>query len=259
MKKKNKNSNNSAKILSIDFAQYLEMETKIFLTDSDVEMIPLLPERDDHFQDFKKIITNEKVVFTSSLIADSFDMTLLNHYCDNFELKLKMKLEDDPDINLPDYIMTEYMEVKTSVQLALNRFFSFELNAKKLREVYKLVVAEFKKTGLGYYKFEDLSKKLLGGGALIPIPESDDKIKKVNFVLHIIDQNNGAGSICCDRLIQMAFDEYGVEEIWCKSMEKDLKVANFMFEHGMIIRSNKKGEQIYFMDKKIREVTKNRI
>lgn len=256
MKKRNKNSVETTSVVP---GQYLGMETKNFLAESDFAMIPLLPKNDAHFQEFKKIITNEKVVFTSSLIADSFDMTLLNHYCDNFELKLKMKLEDDPDINLPDDIMAEYMEVKTSVQLALNRFFSFEVNASKLREVYESVVAEIEKTGLGYYKFEDVSKKLLGGGALIPIPESGDRVKKVDFVIHIIDQNTGVGSICCDRLIQKAFDEYGVEEMWCKSMKKDLEVASFMSEHGMIIRGNKKmGGQLYFMDKKMREAIKNR-
>lgn len=259
MKKKVENSKNSYEETSSDFLQYTISEQKVFLTDNDIEMVPLLPENDEHFQDFKKIITDQKVVFTSSLIADRFDMMQLNHYCDNFELKLKMKLEDDPDINLPDQIMAEYMEVKTSVQLALNRFFSFEKNAQNLREVYELVVAEFKRTGLGYYKFEDVSKKLLGGGALIPILESCDKIKKVDFALHIIDQNNGVGSVCCDRLIKKAFDEYGVEEMWCRSMEKDLKVASFMSEHGMIIRGNKKlGGQVYFMDRKMREALKNR-
>lgn len=225
----------------------------------------LLPNNEEHFQNFKRIITDQKVVFNSCLIANHFDLTILNHYCDNFETKLKLKLEDDVDIVIPDEVVNEYLSGKsTAVQLALNRFFSFENNLKTLRELYCKITSKAEETGLGYYKFEDISEDsqddLLGGGALISIVEDGKKIKKADFILHIIRQNQGIGSQCFKKLITKAFEEKSLEEIWCKSTKQDLKTINFMCKRGMIIRDEEKGGwHIYYMNRRIRKATKNEL
>ncbi len=242
---------------SIDPNQYLQPSDpesdRHQITDSEIITTPLLLSDDEHFQTFKTIITNEKIVFSSWFIASHFDMTMLKNYCNNFELKIHLTLSEDPDVRLPEEIV-RLIGKYSSTQLALNRFFGFEENIKILKELYEIIITDSEETGFGYFKFEDQSKNLLGGGALVLVEDEESLNHKIDLALHILNQNHGIGSICLEKLFKKAFEECDVDEIWSRSAKKDLEITNFMCKHGMIIKDDEKsGEQFYFMDKKMYE------
>lgn len=207
---------------------------------------------ESHYEIFKKIITDENVIFNSWFIASCFDIYSLQSYCDSFELKIKLTLADDPDIKLPAEIIAQ-TSTKTSTQLAINRFFSFEEREKNLKELYQIITSDSEKTGLGYFIFEDSEKNLLGGGALIIIEDETNSNKKVDLALHILKQNCGIGNLCLEKLFQIAFQEKKIDEIWSRSLKEGINVANFMGKHGMVIRTDDNNEDFYFINKSIYE------
>jgi hypothetical protein len=263
MKKKTpqnlRNSYEKTYVDSDKISQLLNLEPKITPADSDIITTLLTTGNEDDFQTFKKIITNEKIVFNSWFIANNFDISLLKNYCNNFEFKIQLALAEDPDVKLPPEIIKLIGET-SSAQLALSRFFDLEENDKNLRELFDMIITESSDTGLGYFSFEDNSRNLLGGGALIPIIEDEEqtKTKKVDLALHIIDQNRGIGNLCLNMLFKKAFEEFNIDEIWSRSAKKDSEIINFMCKHGMIIKNDKKNRtQFYFIDKIMWEVLKN--
>lgn len=223
-------------------------EKRIVIPDNEIKATPLVASNREHFEIFKRIITDEKIVFNSWFIANNFNMSLLKNYCDNFDLKLQLCLADDPDIHLPDEVLHSIGKY-SSIQLALNRFFSFEENEETLRNLYKEISAASSEDDFGYFKFENSFHNLLGGGALIL--DKNSHIKKANLALHILNQHHGIGDVCLRNLFKKAFDENGVDEIWSKSAEEDLEIFSFMSKHGMMIKDNEDGDWFYFIDKKI--------
>ncbi|NBV06562.1 MAG: hypothetical protein EBS06_04925 [Proteobacteria bacterium] len=270
-KKTTKNLSNSYYKTPINSDEILELlesdsESEIPIKDHDIVMTLLDRNNEDDFLVFKKIITNEKVIFNSWLIANSFEIPLLKNYCNNFQLKIQLTLAEDPDVKLPAEII-KVISKYSSTQLALNRFFDLEENDKKLRELFKMITENSNNSKLGYFKFEDTSKNLLGGGALIHIAKKDEQTtskvinkttKKVDLILHIIDQNRGIGDLALKRFFKIAFEESDIDEIWSRSAKEDLEITNFMCKHGMTIKDDEEsGAQFYFIDKKMWEAMKN--
>lgn len=110
-------------------------------------------------------------------------------------------------------------------------------------------------TDLGYYKFEDRTNDLIGGGALAPLSED---AKKVDIALHILKPRQGIGSYCLEKLLKMAFKEKGVEQVWGSSPIDHPATPVICAQHGMIIQ-NKDGLKYYFMDKEMWDVTKDNV
>jgi len=214
----------------------------------------LLTDSEEDFSTFRDIITNKNVIFNSWLIQNSFDMTMIKNYCDNFDLKINLTLMDDPDLKLPQEIM-ELVGKYSSIRLALKRFFDIEENLKVLKELYHIIIKCSGNTELGYFKFEDQNNNLLGGGALIPVEsESNGKILKVDLAIHVLNQRQGIGDICLNKMFHKAFAEYGINEIRSRSAKDDIGVTNFMCKHGMTLKSDDEDEELfYFIDKKMWE------
>lgn len=196
------------------------------------------------------------MIFNSWFIASRFDMSALKNYCDTFELKITLTLSDDPDVKLPEEIMKQVTK-KSSMQLAIDRFFSFEEQEKILRELYQIITSDSEKTGLGYFVFQNKSEVILGGGALVIIDDETTLDKKVDLALHILEQHRGIGNLCLEKLFQIAFEEKDVDEIWSRPAKEDIGVANFMSKHGLVIKEDRRSrEEFYFINKGIYESLK---
>ncbi len=233
-----------------------EKENKKPVTKSDLIATLLSENNDEHYQIFKRIITDENVIFNSWFIASRFDMSALRNYCDSFELKITLTLSDDPDVKLPEETMKQVTK-KSSMQLAIDRFFSFEEQEKTLKELYQIITSDSEKTGLGYFVFQNNSGAALGGGALVIIDDETTLDKKVDLALHILEQHRGIGNLCLEKLFQIAFEEKGVDEIWSRPAKEDIGVANFMSKHGLIIKEDRRSrEEFYFINKSIYESLK---
>ncbi len=233
-----------------------EKENKKPVTKSDLIATLLSENNDEHYQIFKRIITDENVIFNSWFIASRFDMSALRNYCDSFELKITLTLSDDPDVKLPEETMKQVTK-KSSMQLAIDRFFSFEEQEKTLKELYQIITSDSEKTGLGYFVFQNNSGAALGGGALVIIDDETTLDKKVDLALHILEQHRGIGNLCLEKLFQIAFKEKGVDEICSRPAKEDIGVANFMSKHGLIIKEDRRSrEEFYFINKSIYESLK---
>ncbi len=259
MDKKNKNNLRNSEIKTTTDHSFKTQTHSIFeddqikspLTASDLNL-RLLSGNDDDYAIFKQIITDKDVVFNSWFIASRFDMSALKNYCDSFELKINLTLSDDPDVKLPEEIISQIAK-KSSTQLAIDRFFNLEGRDKILKELYKIITRNSDKTGLGYFIFEDTAKNLLGGGALVIIDE-EEKVKKFDLALHTLEQHRGIGNLCLQKLFKIAFEEKNADEIWVRPARESIKIASFMSKHGMIIKEDKKsGEEFYFINKDIYE------
>jgi metal transporter CNNM len=90
---------------------------------------------------------------------------------------------------------------------------------------------------------EDDADDLIGGGALAPI--SDDA-RKVDVALHILKPRQGIGSHCLERLLDIAFKEKGVEQVWGSSIIDHPGTPTLCAKHGMIIQ-NIDGMKYYFI------------
>lgn len=229
----------------VDPIKYLiNSEGSVKFKDTDITLVKLT-DCDEDFEDFKKIITNENVIFNSWFMANQFDMSAVRNYCETFELKINLTLVGDPDVSLPEETMKKVGRYSSN-QLALDRFFSFEENSKALRELFIMMLNNSDKIELGYFVFSN-GDKILGGGALTFF-DSDNK--KVNLAIHIIDQGKGIGDICLRKLLRVAFNQDNINEIWVKSAKNNLYIANFLGKHGMIIKSENEAE-FYYIDKEI--------
>jgi RimJ/RimL family protein N-acetyltransferase len=155
---------------------------------------------------------------------------------------------------LPQEVLEAHRRGVSSTQIALDRFFTSEENKQKLREIYKEMTGRVEATGLGYYKFEDRADDLIGGGALAPI--SDDA-RKVDVALHILKPRQGIGSHCLERLLDIAFKEKGVEQVWGSSIIDHPGTPTLCAKHGMIIQ-NIDGMKYYFIDRRMREASEGK-
>lgn len=222
-----------------------------------IKVTTLLPDDNDHFKTFGRILTNESVVFTSSWIDKWFGIKALRQKCDHTETKFRLIAEGDSDIAMPEEVMAEYKSGVSPAQIALNRFFSVPANKAKLREIYLEMTGRAKQTGLGYYKFEDSSEKLLGGGALAPISGDGDPLM-VDIALHILEAKKGIGSFCLNQLLTKAFEEHAVEQVWGSSIINHPGTPTLCAKHGMMIR-NQGGVKYYFIDSDMWKTNKGKM
>lgn len=236
-------------------ASYLKAKNYPTIGIENLKITTLLPNNYDHFECFKKILTSENVVFNSSWIDQWFGAKLLKKKCLQTETKIKLFEEGDDDIRLSESTIKDYRMGITPSQIAINNFFSEQGNIKKLREIYLEMTSKAEQTGLGYYKFEDQHQDLIGGGALAPLSQD---AKKVDVALHILKPKQGIGSHCLEKLLEMAFKEKGVEQVWGSSIIDHPATPVICAKHGMIIR-NLDGMKYYFIDKKMWEVSKDNV
>lgn len=97
----------------------------------------------------------------------------------------------------------------------------------------------------------------MDGGALVNIDDETTLEKRVDLALHILEQHQGIGNLCLQKLFNIAFEEKDVHEIWNMPAKENIDVANFMSKHGMIIKADRKsGEEFYFINKSIYESLK---
>ena len=222
-----------------------------------IKVTTLLPNSYDHFETFGRIITDENVVFTSSWIDKWFGIKNLRQKCNHTEMKLKLIAEGDSEIAMPEEVMSAYRSGISPAQIALNRFFTIPANKTKLREIYLEMTGRAEETGLGYYKFEDASKKLLGGGALAPI-SGDGSPEMVDVALHILTPKQGIGSFCLNKLLTKAFEEHGVKQVWGSSIINHPGTPTLCAKHGMLIK-NQDGMKYYFIDSDMWKTNKNKM
>jgi hypothetical protein len=240
---------------SIRALSHIKASEFLVAATEDVKITVLLPDSFDHFETFKKIITNESVVFTSSWIDKWFGVKELRQHCSRTETKLKFIEEGDTEILMPQEIISAYKKGVSPTQIALNRFFSFEENKEKLRDIYSEMTILSQSSGLGYYKFEDASQKLLGGGALAPISEDG---KKVDIALHILTPKQGIGSFCLNKLLTKAFEEHDVKQVWGSSIINHPGTPTLCAKHGMMIK-NQDGMKYYFIDSDMWKTNKDKL
>lgn len=223
----------------------------------DIKITTLLPHNYDHFETFGKIITNENVVFTSSWIDKWFGIKTLRQKCDHTTIKLRLIDEGDIEIAMPEEVISAYKSGVSPAQIALDRFFTAPANKTKLREIYLEMTGRAEETGLGYYKFEDASQKLLGGGALAPISR-DSSPEMVDVALHILAPKQGIGSFCLNKLLTKAFEEHGVKQVWGSSIINHPGTPTLCAKHGMMIK-NQDGMKYYFIDSDMWKTNKDKI
>ena len=221
-----------------------------------IKITTLLPDSLDHFETFKKIITNENIVFTSSWIDKWFGIKSLRQKCERTEIKLKLIEEGDTELSMPQEVMLAYKRGFSPAQITLNRFFSLEENKERLRDVYTQMTSRAHETGLGYYKFENSSNILLGGGALAPISDSNS-VEKVDIALHILTPKKGIGSFCLDKMLTKAFEEHSVKEVWGSSIINHPGTPTLCAKHGMIIQ-NFEGMKYYYINDRMWEASKGK-
>lgn len=264
MDKNNKKTLRSSKVKTVvnpstkryESAANEEQKEEKLSNESDLITTLLSGSNEEHYKIFKKIITDENIIFNSWFIASRFDMSALKNYCDTFELKITLTLSDDPDVKLPDETMKQVSK-KSSIQLAIDRFFSFEEQDKNLRELYQIITSDSDKTGLGYFVFESNSNRLLGGGALVIVDDETTLDKKADLALHILEQHRGIGNLCLQKLFKIGFEEKNIDEIWNRPAKENIDVANFMSKHGLIIKEDRRSrEEFYFINKSIYESLK---
>ena len=223
----------------------------------DIKITTLLPQNYDHFETFGKIITNENVVFTSSWIDKWFGIKTLRQKCDHTAMKLKLIDEGDSEISLPEEVLSAHKRGVSPTQIALDRFFTVSANKTKLREIYLEMTDRAEETGLGYYKFEDASRRLLGGGALAPI-SGDGSPEMVDVALHILEARQGIGSFCLNKLLTKAFEEHGVKQVWGSSIINHPGTPTLCAKHGMMIK-NQDGMKYYFIDSDMWKTNKDKL
>lgn len=225
---------------------------------SDINMTLLLPDNDQHRQTFTRIITDKRIVLTSSWIDKWFGVESLKSYMNKFAFKLELAADGDKEVSIPPELLAKYKAGESPVQIALDRFFSSEDNAKKLAEIYLAITSSAPRTGLGYFKFEDKKNVLVGGGALAPIVDNGFK-DRVDIALHILDQKKGIGSACLTMLLEEAFQRRGVQEVWGSSLMDHRITPTLCARHGMIIDNDKvSGMKCYFIDKAMWEASRGK-
>jgi hypothetical protein len=223
----------------------------------EIKITTLLPHNYDHFETFGKIITNENVVFTSSWIDKWFGIKALRQKCDHTTTILKLIDEGNKEIVMPEDVISAYRSGISPAQIALDRFFTVPTNKTKLREIYLEMTGRAEETGLGYYKLEDASGRLLGGGALAPI-SGEGNPEMVDVALHILEARRGIGSFCLNKLLTKAFEEHGVKQVWGSSIINHPGTPTLCAKHGMMIK-NQDGLKYYFIDSDMWKTNKDKL
>lgn len=249
----------SAVLRNVSSVRLSGLEAKKPIVIEDIKITTLLPDNQDHYKTFVRIITDKDVIFTSPWMNKWFGLNDVKEYRDDFELRLKLAAKGYPDLKM----LTEDLEAykadnSRASQLALDRFFSKGKNEESLVRIYKDITHDAKDTDLGYYKLEDGEKKLLGGGALVPIEGKDHHVEKVDLAVHILERNRGVGTTCLDFLLNKAFDECGVKEVHGSSIMEKVRIPTLCSRHGMIMKINRDGELRSFLDSDMWKATRGK-
>jgi hypothetical protein len=223
----------------------------------DIRITALRPNDYDDFEIFKKIITNEDVAFAVPRIDQCFDNKILRQKCYHTKEKLRLIDEGDSEIVMPEEVLSAYRSGISPAQIALDRFFTVPTNKTKLREIYLEMTGRAEETGLGYYKLEDASGRLLGGGALAPI-SGEGNPEMVDVALHILEARRGIGSFCLNKLLTKAFEEHGVKQVWGSSIINHPGTPTLCAKHGMMIK-NQDGLKYYFIDSDMWKTNKDKL
>jgi hypothetical protein len=227
---------------------------------NDLEITTLKPDSEDDFQTFKTIITNEKVVFTSSWVDQYFGIATLKDFCADFETQLKLASKGRHGVVVAPKDLKNYQDGKLSAtQIALNNFFSegIDDNDTKLRAAYKQITSEAE-SGLGYYKVVDKnSGKFVGGGALAPLEKDEisGKVTKVDVALHILEAKKGIGTACLAKLLKSAFEDHKITQVWGSSVIDHPGTPTLCASQGMMIK-NVGDKKYYLMTEQMWEAAK---
>lgn len=225
------------------------------VTENDIKITALLPNDYDHFETFKRIITDERIVFTSSWIDKWFGVENLRQKCTHTKMKLQLIDEGDAEIALPEEVVEAHNRGVPYSKIALDRFFNFQPNKDKLREIYLEITNRVVETGLGYYKFEHTSdNRLVGGGALAPLYDVTP-VEKVDIAMHVLDPKKGIGTFCLNKLLTKAFEEHDIKQVVGSSLVEHAKTPTLCAKHGMIMK-NQNDMKYYFISKKMWEANK---
>lgn len=225
----------------------------------DIEVSYLRPENEDDYQIFKKIITNESIVFTSSWMDKGFGIKEIKDHCDTYNMIFHVIKKLGPQnakskVLISNSELEKYEKGESKTQIALDNFFSIKENDIKLRKIFSDLSQKIDSTGLGYYKFTDNEGRLLGGGALIPIDSDGSRIKKVDIGLHILHPLQGTGSRCLGMLLAKAFEEKGVDEVRGTSISSHPGTPTLCARFGMVIRNEPdEGMKYYYISKRMWE------
>lgn len=243
-----------SQITGQEIRRYSKKSTQEIKT-KDIKIVTLLPDSEEDFQTFKKIITSEKVVFTSSWIDSKFGINKLRNYCSKFELELQLAAEGDGDAEITANELKRYKNGESPIQMALDRFFRKIMNDESLREVYSNMTSEAL-SDLGYYKFLDKRNgTILGGGALVPLEKVNESVTKVDIALHILEPQRGIGTVCLDMLLNDAFEKHKVKQVWGSSIIEHLGTPTLCARHGMTMQ-NIDGKKYYLLTDAVWEANK---
>jgi hypothetical protein len=224
----------------------------------EIRVTPLMPDSRGDFGVFKRIVTDERILFTSSWIDKWFGVKSLRQKCSHIEMKLKLVAEGDTETILPEEVLGDISKGLSASQATLNRIFSISPYEEKLKEIYLQMTSKAEETGLGYYKFENISDGVLvGGGALAPISDGVP-VEEVDIALHILDPKKGIGSFCLNRLLVKAFEEHGVSQVWGSSIIEHSGTPTLCARHGMMIK-NQEGMKYYFIDREMWKTNKDKM
>ncbi len=215
-----------------------------------LRIVPLLPENQKDFESFKKIITNEGVVFTSSWIDTMFNLKTLKEYCNNFK----------------------------TIQEGLDDFFSQEKNYEKLQDNFYNLTQYNVSHHAGYCAVLDKNNNLIGGLGLVPTKiistELNDEVKRLDIAFHILPehQKGGIGTILVERMLRYVFDELesdlidfkpSVKEVVGSSIHTQIGTYTLCSKFGMVIREKElaNGEiyKYYYIDSDMWEAIKAKI
>lgn len=106
--------------------------------DSDILITAFSSMNEDNYQVFKSLVTDEKIVFSSNLVHNNFDITEIRRYCDNFELVIQLKiLKFLTGLGIQASKKHENLSNNNCItQLALKKFFELQENDRVLREIF---------------------------------------------------------------------------------------------------------------------------
>ncbi len=192
-----------------------------------MKIIPLSANNNEHFQLYKKILTNEKVVFTSSWMDKAFGIDNLKKYCEAFN----------------------------STQEGLDDFFSKEENHAELALQFKELSKSNSIHNCGYCMILNKNNDVIGGCGLIPLEfNKNNGPTKVDMCLHILPeyQKGGIGTAIAEKLLRYAFDDLDVKEVVGTSLRDHIGTYNICAGFGMIIKDHD-DLKYYFVSRKMWE------
>lgn len=204
---------------------------------------------DSDYSEFKRIITNEKVVFSSSWMEKMFGIANLRKYCDRFSAKIDFILQGDKDININPEIIDRVKAQESRTQLALDQFFSDINIDSQLYSSFTEMSIDSKEYGVGYFKIiENNTNQLIGGAGLIPVSHRQDgSPKAVDVSLHILQGRQGIGTAAMSKLLDLSFNHRNIEEVVGSSLPDNYGTIGVCSKFGMYIES-REGLKFYFID-----------